>query len=426
MEKTNIKYKTYVGLLNQELIPAMGCTEPIALAYGAAIARDHLGSLPDTVEIKASSSFIKNVKSVIVPNTDQLKGMPAAAAAGIIAGVAAKKLEAISVVSDEQKAQIRDFLKCTRFVVEKHDAGHPFEIIITIRKGENYVLVHLLDYHTNIVSVIKNDVVLYNKEEYPSEQGEENWDRTLLDIDDIFDFANTVDLSDVHDIIKRQIICNSAIAEEGLKTNYGANIGKVLLKTYGNDILTRAKAKAAAGSDARMSGCELPVVINSGSGNQGITCSVPVIEYAKELNSSEEMLYRALVLSNLIAIHLKTGIGTLSAYCGAVSAGAAAGAGIAYLIDGELDMIKHVVVDALAIVSGILCDGAKPSCAAKIAMSIEAAILSIRMYRMDQQFHNGDGIVMKDIEETIKSVGIIGREGMKSTNDLIVHLMLKE
>lgn len=426
MEKQDIKYQTYVEALREELIPAMGCTEPIALAYGAAIARDVLGAMPEDVVIQASPSFIKNVKSVVVPNTDQLKGMSAAAAAGIVAGITEKKLEVISKVDDLQRIEMRTFLNKTKFKIEKLDTDHPFEIILTLKKGADWTCVHILDYHTNIISVKKNGEVLYSKESGKNYAGVHKTDRTLLNMEDIYDFAETVDLEDVREVIGRQIRYNTAIAVEGLKHSYGANVGKVLLGTYGNDVKIRAKAKAAAASDARMGGCEMPVVINSGSGNQGITCSVPVIEYAKELNVSEEKLYRALVLSNLTTIHLKTGIGTLSAYCGAISAGAGAGAGIAYLMDGGFDMVKHIVVNDLAVVSGIICDGAKPSCAAKIATAVDAAILGLSMYQRDQQFFRGDGIVMKDIEETVKGVGVIGREGMKSTNDEIIRLMIKE
>lgn len=426
MEKQDIKYQTYVEALREELIPAMGCTEPIALAYGAAIARDVLGAIPEDVVIQASSSFIKNVKSVVVPNTDQLKGMPAAAAAGIVAGIAEKKLEVISTVDDLQRIEMRTFLDKTKFKIEKLDTDHSFEIILTLKKGADWTSVHILDYHTNIISIVKNGEVQYSKENGENSTDGHKTDRTLLNMEDIYDFADTVDLEDVREVIERQIRYNTAIAAEGLKHSYGANVGKVLLGAYGNDVKVRAKAKAAAASDARMGGCEMPVVINSGSGNQGITCSIPVIEYAKELNSSEEKLYRALVLSNLTTIHLKTGIGTLSAFCGAVSAGAGAGAGIAYLMGGGFDMVKHTVVNDLAVVSGIICDGAKPSCAAKIAASIDAAILGLSMYERDQQFFRGDGIVMKDIEETVKGVGVIGSEGMKSTNEEIIRLMIQE
>ena len=423
MKKTDEKYTSYVQILKEELIPAMGCTEPIALAYAAAKAREILGEKPDRVIIEASGSIIKNVKSVIVPNTDSLKGIPAAAVAGIIAGQAEKGLEVISNVNEQQIIEMREFLEKIPVEVHHTDNGINFDIIITEYFKEEYAKVRIANYHTNIVLVEKNHNVIYKKD-VEGENEEGLTDRTLLNMESIWDFANTVDIEDVRDIIRCQIDYNTTISEEGLKGDYGANIGSVLLSMEGNDIRTRAKAKAAAGSDARMNGCELPVIINSGSGNQGITCSVPVIEYAKELNSGEEKLYRALVLSNLIAIHQKTGIGRLSAYCGAVCAGAAAGAGIAYLCGGEYKDITHTVVNALAVVSGIVCDGAKASCAAKIAYAVDAGILGYNMYKSGQQFYAGDGIVTKGADETIKNVGRLGKQGMKQTNEEIISIMV--
>jgi len=423
MIKTDEKYISYVQILKEELIPAMGCTEPIALAYAAAKARDVLGQKPDRVVIEASGSIIKNVKSVIVPNTESLKGIPAAATAGIVAGQTEKGLEVISAASKEQIEEMREFLRKVPIEVRHIDNGITFDIIITEYAKEEYAKVRIANYHTNIVLVEKNhDVIEEIEVEGESEEG--LTDRTLLDMKSIWDFANTVDIEDVREIIDCQIKYNTAISEEGLRGDYGANIGSVLLAMEGNNIRTRAKAKAAAGSDARMNGCELPVIINSGSGNQGITCSVPVIEYAKELGSSEEKMYRALVLSNLIAIHQKTGIGRLSAYCGAVCAGAAAGAGIAYLCGGEYEDITHTVVNALAVVSGIVCDGAKASCAAKIAYAVDAGILGYNMYKNGQQFYAGDGIVTKGADETIKNVGRLGKEGMRQTNEEIIDIMV--
>ena len=424
MERTDLRYQAYVDILREELIAAMGCTEPIALAYAAATARELLGAMPERVRIQASPSIIKNVKSVIVPNTGGLKGMPAAAAAGIVAGEADKKLEVISQVTPEQQEEMRACLEQIAFQVEMLDTEHDFELLVTLERGEDSVLVHILDHHTNIVGIEKNGKVLLECQDSGAKKPEHRTDRSLLNMEDIYDFITTMDPRDVQEILDRQITYNTAIADEGLRNDYGANVGKVLLEAYGDGVKNRAKARAAAASDARMSGCELPVVINSGSGNQGITCSVPVIEYAKEVNASQDKLYRALALSNLTAIHLKTGIGTLSAYCGAVSAGAAAGAGIAYLTEGSFDVVKHTVVNALAVVSGILCDGAKPSCAAKIAAAIDGALLGLDLYRSGQQFYNGDGIVMRNIEETVRGVGIIGKYGMRSTNEEIIHLML--
>ena len=425
MEKTNVKYNAYIKILEEELRPAMGCTEPIALAYAAAVARKVLGELPDKVVIGASGSIIKNVKSVIVPNTDHLKGIPAAAAAGIVAGDPDKELEVIASVEKEEIAEMKEFLEKTPISVEHVDNGIPFDIIVTLYKGSSYAKVRIANYHTNIVLIEKNGEIL---KEVPVE-GETNeglTDRSLLNMEDIWDFINTVDVEDLKHVLDPQIRCNMAIAEEGLKGNYGANIGSVLLAMNGDDIRTRARAWAAAGSDARMNGCELPVIINSGSGNQGITASVPVIVYAKDMKVSHETLLRALTLSNLTAIHQKTAIGRLSAYCGAVSAGAGAGAGIAYLHGGDYKEIVHTVVNALAIVSGIVCDGAKASCAAKIASAVDAGILGYQMYIRGQQFYGGDGIVTKGVEETLKNVGRLGKEGMKATNEEIIRIMIGE
>lgn len=425
MQKTEEKYGAYVQILKEELVPAMGCTEPIALAYAAAKAREVLGEMPDKVVIEASGSIIKNVNSVIVPNTDHLKGIPAAATAGIIAGKAEKELEVIASVTPEDCAKMKEFLAQIPIEVKHVDNGLTFEIGVTVFSGESYAKVRIVNYHTNIVLIEKNgEKLLEIKVEGENEEG--LTDRSLLDMKSIWDFVNTVDIADIYDVLHRQIEYNTAISEEGLRGNYGANIGSVLLDMEGTNIRTRAKAKAAAGSDARMNGCELPVIINSGSGNQGMTCSLPVIEYAKELKVSEEKLYRALALSNLVAIHQKTGIGRLSAYCGAVCAGAAAGTGIAYLCGGGYAEVTHTVVNALAITSGIVCDGAKASCAAKIAAAVDAGILGYNMYIRGQQFRAGDGIVTNGADETIRNVGRLGKDGMKETNDEIISIMVHD
>lgn len=434
MDKNEKKYQTYVQTLKEELIPAMGCTEPIAIAYAAAKAREVLGSEPDRVAIGVSNNIIKNVKSVVVPNTDGMKGIEAAAAAGIVGGNAARELEVISEVSGGQKQAMRDFLAAVPISVNAIDNGILFDIHITLYRGRESAVVRICQYHTNIVYIQKNDTVLLDNtgdptlapcgSSAPAESG--LTDRSLLNIADIYAFADTCDLADVRPVLDTQILYNTQISEEGLLGDYGANVGSTYLKFYGTDVRNRAIAKAAAGSDARMSGCELPVVINSGSGNQGITVSVPVIEYAKALGSTKEKLYRALVLSNLIAIHEKTGIGRLSAYCGAVSAGCAAGCAIAYLQGADLKAVSHTLVNALAIVSGIICDGAKPSCAAKIASSVEAGILGYHLYQNGQQFRGGDGIVSKGVENTIRNVGQLGRDGMRETDREIVRIMLQE
>ncbi len=423
MTKEDPRYSAYVQILKEELIPAMGCTEPIALAYGAAAARELLGGMPERVEVAASGSIIKNVKSVIVPNTGHLKGIPAAAAAGIVAGDASKELEVIASVSEEQVEKIRQFLESTPITVDHLEKGPVFDIVITVYRGEDQAKVRIANFHTNIVHKEKNGQVLLDipvKED--SEEG--LTDRSLLTMEGIWDFANTVDVEDVREVLERQMSYNMAIAKEGIKSEYGANIGKVLLDTYGDDVRTRAKAMAAAGSDARMNGCELPVIINSGSGNQGITASVPVMVYGEELGASHEKLLRALTLSNLTAIHQKTGIGRLSAYCGAVNAGAAAGAGIAYLCGGGYKEVIHTVVNALAVVSGMVCDGAKASCAAKIASAVDAGLLGYNMIIRGQQFYGGDGIVTKGVENTIGNIGRLGKEGMKETNEEIIKIMI--
>jgi len=426
VKREDEKYQAYVQILKEELVPAMGCTEPIALAYAAAKAREVLGEIPDEVKVEASGSIIKNVKSVIVPNTNHLKGIPAAATAGIIAGKAEKELEVIAEVTEEQIEEMKEFLKTRKITVEHVDHGITFEIIVTVTKGDSYAMVRIANYHTNIVHIEKDHKVLLDiPVEGENEEG--LTDRSLLDVEDIWDFINTVEIDDIREVIGRQIEYNTAIADEGLRGDYGANIGRVLLETYGDaDVKVRAKARAAAGSDARMNGCELPVIINAGSGNQGMTCSLPVLEYAKELNSGEEKTYRALALSNLVAIHQKTGIGRLSAYCGAVSAGAAAGAGIAYLCGGGYEEVIHTVVNALAIVSGMVCDGAKASCAAKIAESVDAGILGYNMYIRGQQFYAGDGIVTRGVEATIHNIGRLGKDGMRETNEEIIKMMIEE
>lgn len=425
MKKEDVKYGAYVQILKEELVPAMGCTEPIALAYAAAKAREILGSIPDKVVIEASGSIIKNVKSVIVPNTNHLKGIPAAATAGIIAGRAEKELEVIAQVTESEIEQMKQFLQTADIKVVHADNGITFDIIVSVYKGSSYAKVRIANYHTNIVLMEKDGEVLYEIA-VEGEKEEGLTDRNLLNMKDIWDFAMTVDVKDIKETLDRQIAYNTAIAEEGLRGDYGANIGSVLLDTYGDDIRTRAKAKAAAGSDARMNGCELPVIINSGSGNQGMTSSIPVIEYAKEFDADEDTLYRALALSNLVTIQQKTGIGRLSAYCGAVSAGAGAGAGIAYLCGGGYEEVIHTVVNALAIVSGIVCDGAKASCAAKIASAVDAGILGYNMYKRGQQFYGGDGIVTRGVEETIQNVGRLGKQGMKETNEEIIKIMVGE
>ncbi len=422
MDRTGIQYQTFVQILKEELVPAMGCTEPIALAYCAAKAREVLGILPERCVVEASGNIVKNVKSVIVPNTGGLKGIEAAAAAGVVAGDAGRVLEVIAGVTQEQKVQIKEYMEKTQIQVKALETDELLDMIVTLYGDGSYAKVRIANYHTNIVLIEKDGEKLYEMGVMATEEAQMA-DRSLLNVKDIYDFAKTVELEDVRELIGRQIEYNSAISREGLEHDWGANIGSVLIKAYGDDIRVRARAVAAAGSDARMSGCEMPVIINSGSGNQGMTASLPVIEYAKELKVSEEELYRALVLSNLVTIHQKTGIGRLSAYCGAVSAGCGAGCGIACLLGGDYAAIAHTLVNALAIVSGIICDGAKPSCAGKIAAAVDAGILGYQMYINGQQFRGGDGIISKGVENTIRNVGRLGKEGMRETDKEIIQIM---
>lgn len=412
-------YDTYVQILKDELLPAMGCTEPIAIAYAGAIARETLGCIPDRVEIEVSRNIIKNVKSVIVPHTGGLRGIEAAAAIGIIAGNAKRQLEVISSVTEQEIEETRKYLEETALHVDFSKSPLIFDIGITVFHGEEQAYVRIVDYHTNVVTIRHNEQTILSAE-ITGRTETSMADKSTLTIRDICEFAEIVKIKDVQEVLDRQVSYNMAIATEGIQNSYGANIGRVLLHTYGeNDVKIRAKAMAAAGSDARMNGCELPVVINSGSGNQGITVSVPVVVYAKALNVSEEELYRALVVSNLSTLHIKEGIGRLSAYCGA-------GAGIAWLHGGRYKEIAHTLVNSLAILSGTICDGAKASCAAKIAAAVDAGILGYFMYKDGQQFIDGDGIVKKDVENTIRCVGLLASEGMQETDKEIVHLMISK
>ena len=392
MLSSDPRYGNYLKILQEELVPATGCTEPIAIAYGAAKARELLGVLPESVLVEASGNIIKNVKSVVVPNTNSLKGIEAAAAAGIVAGQSDKILEVISEVTPAQRAEIRVYLADHPIVVKPAEGDKVFDILITLRAGNNHVKLRISDYHTHIVYIEKNGEVLFQSGEVLSDSARDMLtDRSCLSVEGVLDFASTCNLEDVRALIERQIDYNYAIAEEGMRHSWGANIGSVLKEHYGVGIYSRARYMAAAGSDARMSGCEMPVIIVSGSGNQGITASVPVVEYAKELNVSRDQMVRAVLLSDLLTIHLKTGIGRLSAYCGAVSAGCSAGAAIAYLHGGGFREIAHTLVNSLAIVSGMICDGAKASCAAKISAAVDAGLVGYSMFRSGQQFRGGDG-----------------------------------
>ena len=423
-----ILYQDYVNILKEELVPAMGCTEPIAIAYAAAVARQTLGALAERMEVEASGNIIKNVKSVFVPNTGGLRGIPAAAAAGMAAGNHALELEVLSPIEEAEQSAIRQYLEETPIAVKL--AASPFIFDITIRAwaGEESALVRIVNYHTNIVRIEKNGRVL--KEVEAQAAAEEGLtDKSVLSVEGILEFARECRLSDVEETLGRQVRYNTAIAEEGLRGDYGANIGSVLLAAYGDDVKIRAKAMAAAGSDARMNGCGLPVVIVSGSGNQGLTASLPVVEFAKELGVDRETMLRAVLVSDLVTIHLKAEIGRLSAYCGAVSAGCGSGAGIAWLYGRHKDPqallkdVSHTIVNALAVDSGIVCDGAKASCAAKIASAVDAGILGFTMYQHGQQFRGGDGIITKGVEETIRNIGLLATQGMRETDREILDIM---
>ena len=423
-----ILYQDYVNILKEELVPAMGCTEPIAIAYAASVARQTLGALAERMEVEASGNIIKNVKSVFVPNTGGLRGIPAAAAAGMAAGNPALELEVLSPIEEAEQSAIRQYLEETPIAVKL--AASPFIFDITIRAwaGEESALVRIVNYHTNIVRIEKNGRVL--KEVEAQAAAEEGLtDKSVLSVEGILEFARECRLSDVEETLGRQVRYNTAIAEEGLRGDYGANIGSVLLAAYGDDVKIRAKAMAAAGSDARMNGCGLPVVIVSGSGNQGLTASLPVVEFARELGVDRETMLRAVLVSDLVTIHLRAEIGRLSAYCGAVSAGCGSGAGIAWLYGRHKDPqallkdVSHTIVNALAVDSGIVCDGAKASCAAKIASAVDAGILGFTMYQHGQQFRGGDGIITKGVEETIRNIGLLATQGMRETDREILDIM---
>ena len=414
----------YARVLADELVCAMGCTEPIAIAYCAALARRALGLEPERVRVVASPNVIKNVKSVVVPNTGGQRGIAAAAAAGIVAGDADLRLEALSRVSAAQVEAMGAYLSTHAVEVAPSESGRAFEVEVTVGAGAHEASCLIAGHHTNVVRLARDGEVLESApfEEAPSEAAP---DRPELSVASIVEYADEADLDDVRDVLLRQVECNMAIAREGIEGGWGACVGRTLLEAYGDSTHNRAKALAAAGSDARMGGCELPVVINSGSGNQGLATSVPVVVYARDLGASEELMLRALIVSNLCTIHLKTGIGRLSAYCGATSAGAGAAAGVAYLMGGRCREVSHVLVNALAIDSGMICDGAKASCAAKIASAVEAGLLGLQMQLRDREFRGGDGIVEKGVENTIRNVSQVAREGMRETDRTIIDLMCR-
>lgn len=413
-------YAIYEEALAEELIPAMGCTEPIAIAYCAAVCREQLGAEPEQIEIWVSRNIIKNVKSVVVPNTDHMKGIEVACAAGIVAAHSERQLEVLAYITAEEKVALKELAESGKIKIHVSEEPDIFYIRVFLAANGQNAEVTIRTDHTNVTSIKKNGATILSKPIVPEEEEA----KSLWRIEDVLDAARHMPLDNVKHLLERQIEYNMAISKEGLNHDYGASIGKILLRRDPESLRTRARASAAAGSDARMNGCELPVVITSGSGNQGITASVPVVIYAHALAASEEKLLRAVLLSDLITIYLKQGIGKLSAYCGAISAGCGSGAGIAYLHDCTDEQIEHAVENALAINSGIICDGAKSSCAAKIAMAVEGGLLGFDMAMAERNFEGGDGIVQETADETIAAVGKIASQGMVETDKEIIDVML--
>ena len=423
MERNDLRYSAYTRLIHYELRPAMGCTEPIAVAYACARARALLGQLPQRVEMVVSGNIIKNVKSVVVPNTGGRRGLKTSAAAGVTAADEALELECLSRLNDEDRAAIDRYLERECINIDVAVSGRVFDLDVKVYAGEEWARVRIADAHTNIVHMSKNGQVLLDK---PLIDAEDDPDEGLLTVEGIVDYADSVDLEEVREPLERQIAYNTAISDEGLKNTYGASIGRVLLQGCGkDDVHVRAKARAAAGSDARMSGCELPVIIVSGSGNQGITATMPLVEYAQTYGVSHDRLLRALIVADLLTVHQKTGIGRLSAFCGAVNAACGAASGIAYLMGGGLKEVSHTLVNALAIVSGMVCDGAKASCAAKIMAALEGGLMGYEMYRNGFQFYSGDGLVKKGVENTIDNFARLGKKGMSETDREILRMMIE-
>lgn len=417
-------YKNYLDILKQELVPALGCTEPIAIACAAAKASRLLGSFPESLEMKLSGNIIKNVKGVTVPNSGGLKGIDIAAVLGMVGGNADKALEVLEEITPEHIARAKEL--ASRGICTYSLAENVPNLYISAKAvcGGHYAEVVIAHQHTNIIKMEKDGEVLLDRTQEAEEKTDDTVDRSRLTVKDILDFADQVRMEDIEEVISRQIRLNTAISQEGLDNNYGAQIGKTLMHVWGKSATTRACARAAAGSDARMGGCSMPVVINSGSGNQGITVSLPVIVYAEEWEVSRDKLYRSLVVSNLIAVHQKYYIGSLSAYCGAVSAACGAGAGITYMYGGTYEQVSLTIINTLGNVGGIVCDGAKPSCAAKIASSVDAALMAFHLSIQNKSFLPGEGLIKGDVEETIKSMGYIGRVGMKTTDTEILNVMI--
>ena len=418
-------YENYLEILSSELIPALGCTEPIAIAYAAAKVRETLGCMPESMKVDCSGNIIKNVKGVTVPNSGGLKGIDVAAVLGAVGGAADKQLEVLNSVTEDDIKKTKELIANPEFCKCGILEGvENLDIVAEAKAGNDTALVEIKTYHTNIVRIEKNGRVVFSKENN-AETGKKTVDKSRLNVKDILEFADEVKIEDVKPILERQVEYNMAIANEGVEGNYGAEVGKTILKyNSSGDVLKKATGMAAAGSDARMSGCALPVVINSGSGNQGLTVTVPVTVYAKDNGYSNEELYRALVAANLISLHQKRYIGNLSAYCGAVSAGCAAACGIAYLEHSSYEVICNTIINDICTIGGMVCDGAKSSCAQKIASAVETGILSYRMAKDGKVFSVGEGLVGKDVEETISNIGRMGKNGMKSTDLEILNIMV--
>ena len=417
--------ENYTAILKEELVPAMGCTEPIAIAYAAAKAREVLGEEPQHLKVSCSGNIVKNVKGVTVPNSGGQKGIEAAAALGVVGGDASRELEVIAGATDEDRERVRKLLQYKFCEVTLAENVPNLYIWVEAEGKDHTAVVVLEEHHTNITRIEKDGKVVFEgKAPSPKETKAPLGDRTKMSLRTILEYAETVELEDVREMLARQIEYNTRISQEGLDNNWGARVGKTILSIWGNDVRACACARAAAGSDARMSGCPLPVVINSGSGNQGVTVTLPVVQYAESWRVSQEKLYRALIVSNLVSIYIKHYIGSLSAFCGAVSAASGAGAAITWMSGGDYASVGRTITNTLGNVGGIVCDGAKPSCAAKIASSVHAALLAHHMSIENRQFEGGEGFVEDDVEATIKNMGYIGKVGMKETDREILNVMI--
>lgn len=421
MTQTEKRNRDFAAALKRELVPALGCTEPIAIAYTAAKAKEVLGEMPERIEMFCSGNIIKNVKGVQVPNACGLRGVEIAAVLGIVGGDAKKELQVLEGVTPEQVKQAQEMIRNRFFSYHLAEGVENLYISAEVYRGEHSAKVTVRNHHTCITEIQRDGKVLY-QQDYNDNRVESDW--SLWSIQEILDYVEHADITDLKPLLRQQVELNTRISQEGLENPYGAEVGRMLLKCYGcDDVRTRAKAKAAAGSDARMGGCTLPVVINSGSGNQGLTVSLPVIEYARDMKLPEEKLYRALILSNLLSIYQKHYIGSLSAFCGAVTAACGSGAALTYMCGGDYSAICRTITNTLANVGGIVCDGAKSSCAAKIASAVDAAIMAHQMSMADHVFQPGEGIVAENPENTVRNIGYIGRVGMAGTDIEILHLM---